>query len=209
MLEESLSFPWYRTWINALIQPSVTTFEKIAAEPDAANGSLSARLRALVWVLLSSSVGFLVYYILERKLLKGYFTPVAFGPLTELDYYTPRIHFGGALLAAALALSYITLSTFVMHQTARVFKKEAVYTQLICTTTAYYAPWLFISYMALLFGIIPALVVYVWMLVLQVLVVRAVYKFQVGQAIIVGGLVNGAAIAGLIVSWMAIASTML
>lgn len=208
MLKESRLLPWYQVWIDTVIRPSVETFEKIAADSDAANGKVSARLKALVWILLSSSVGFLIYYILERKLLRGYFTPLALSPLTEFAYYTPRAHFGGALLAVSLALSYITLSTFVMHQAARILNKEAVYTQLIYTTTAYYAPWLFISYMALLFGVLPALAVYAWMLILQVFVVRAVYHFKVGQAIIIGGVVNGLIIAGLIGVWMVIGSVL-
>lgn len=164
---------WHQTWLLALTQPSVATFERIARDPNA-----SSR-RAYKWVLISSLVSdallILVYAVIQP--------PFTFNALSG---FASELICAIPLTAFVLVFTIIIFS-FIAQWISKKMGGTGTYSQLIYAFAASLAP---ITLVVALVNIIPLTFVQylttllgIYGIFLDVLAVRAVHQFGWGKAI--------------------------
>lgn len=184
---------WWQSWLSAITKPSVATFEKIANDPHAST------IRAALWIFFSSLVGLFISVPLN----------LAFNPalITQIQEATGEI---GSALAAALGLMLcivplsaaisvvgMMISTALIQLTARLLGGQGSFEGTFNGLAAIAAP---ITPVTSLLGAIPvvggclALPIGIYVLVLDVIAIKASNRFGWGAAIaaiVLPGLVIG------------------
>jgi hypothetical protein len=192
---------WYQVWFNAIIQPSIATFEHILADPQAMTG------RAYQWLAFSSLIapiiGFVVSLVVEI-LMTGQVLSVtiicwSFGLLMRAFIGVPfieQVDFTfdclGGLVVALIGISFlgilgVLISSALTQFVARELGGQGTYGQLFYTQAAYTAP----------LGIVLAAVIpmpyinllslpffYIYTFILNVMALQAVNRFGLGPALV-------------------------
>jgi hypothetical protein len=160
------------TWIQALTQPSVATYQGIVQDPQASSK------RAYGWLASSAALGFLISSIsaaLWGSLGSGEAPDNASSILCGLPVAVLLVILGVAIMAG--------LSNLI----ARMFGGEGTYSTLLYGIAAYTAP---LSLIGSLIGAIPIIGVFLSLLpglyglVLNVIAVKAVHKFEWWKAVV-------------------------
>jgi Ni/Fe-hydrogenase subunit HybB-like protein len=184
---------WWDSWLRALTKPSVDTFERIANDPQAST------IRAATWIFFSSLLGLFISIPLI----------LAFNPnlVTQVQQLTGEL---GSALAAALGLMLcivpfsaaistvgMMISTALVQLAARLLGGRGTFEGTFNALAAITAP---ITPVTSLLGAIPlvggclVLPIGLYMLVLDVIAVKASNRFGWGAAIaaiLLPGLVIG------------------
>jgi hypothetical protein len=175
------SLPWYRTWWLALTKPSLTTYERIARDPNA------TRNHAYRWLLVSSLIwGFFTVLVgVVRKSIDPTYTGIDFSTISG------GTGLGVLLIALFAALSEVVgvaIETALTNFLARNMGSESDFPHLLYTVAAYTCPMIFImtALSNLLFPLqaLITIVLYLFRLFLNMLAVKAVYQFKWKSAII-------------------------
>jgi len=176
------SRPWTEVWVDALIRPSVETFERIVSDPNA------GQARAYLWIFVSALIGY------------GFILFVQFGISSLLGLASPeerslRLEPGSALLAlvcgmpgfATMSVIAVIINAGITQLVASLLGGTGTYSKLVYAFAAYLAPLTLIS---CVISIIPLLgsclgvPLSIYGLALNVMAVKAVNRFDWGKAIV-------------------------
>ncbi len=178
-----------QTWLRALTRPSEQTYSAIAASPRANLGM------ALLWVFLAALLEMIVYFLVlgpvqneMEQALSGSHSVLPFGGLSLLTVAC------GAPIAAGGMLVGFLFSSGLTHVIARAFSGKATYGQWAYTMSAMFAPTALISSVllalealgttvALCMGVL-SLVFSLYVIVLEVIAIRAVHQISWGGAVV-------------------------
>jgi Yip1 domain. len=172
-----------QVWRDALTKPNEQTYAELANSPDASPG------KAYLWIFLASLVSVFVS-VLVRVLVAG-----SSGQADQLQSV-----FGGSMIAlicvvpvaAGLAVLGFMITTGLVQWVAGLFKGAGTYSQLAYVLGAISAPATLISSILSVFYAIPFLAFCLWpvsillglyVIVLSVMAVKGVNKFDWGKAI--------------------------
>jgi hypothetical protein len=171
---------WSQTWLNALLRPSVKTYEDIIADPQASTN------RAYIWVFISALLGYGISTLVQAGFaaLRGGGVPATgevsgvFGsPLPSLVCGVP--------LFALLSVFGLIISAGISHFVAAGLGGTGTYSKLAYALAAYLAPLTLIS--GVIAGIpIPNCLNFplgIYGIVLNVIAVKAVHQFSWGKAL--------------------------
>ena len=183
--------PWHQVWIAAITKPNEENFRDLAALPNAKAST------AYLWVFLSYIVVFLVTFVAQLTLglpsIAQQFSEAGLGDL-------PLDDMGGALIglicvspfAAAFSILGFMIIVALTQWVAKLFGGTGSYDKLAYLFGAIQAPMMLVSSVFVLLGMIPvvgmcfgifSMGISIYMLVLQVMAVKAVNNFDTGKAI--------------------------
>lgn len=184
---------WWQSWVSAITRPSEATFDRIARDPQAST------IRAATWIFFSSLVGLFISVPLN----------LIFNPALITQIQDATGEYGSALTAAlglmlcfvpfsaALSVVGMMISTALIQLTARLLGGQGTFEGTFNGLAAIAAP---ITPITSLLGAIPvvgfclAAPIGIYVLVLDVLAVKASNRFGWGAAIgaiVLPGLVIG------------------
>jgi hypothetical protein len=180
------------TWINAITKPKEETFARIVAQPGA-NAS-----KAFLWVFLASLLTSLVSLVAgvgaQMDSIRQFLPPEIARELPA--QVTPSFSIGtvicGAPIGAVLAVIGFAITTALIQWVAKLFGGTGTFDKLAYAFSAITVPYSVIAAVLALLGIIPyvgiltglisfALSIYV--IVLEVLAVKAVDRLDTGKAV--------------------------
>lgn len=183
--------PWYQVWIAAITKPNEENFRKLAALPNAKPST------AYLWIFLAYMVTFAVVAVAQIVIglpnMADQFSelgmeslPVAdmSGSLVGLICITPFV--------AGFSILGFMIGTALIQWAAKLFGGTGSYDKLAYVFGAIQAPMMLASSVFVLLAMIPfvgmcfsifSLGISIYMLVLQVLAVKAVNNFDTGKAI--------------------------
>ncbi len=183
------------TWIAALTKPNEGTFAQIAAQPGASAS------KAFLWVFIASLLTSLASLIVQAVSAGGQMDTLRqFMPpeiARELPVgAAPSIGFGaivcGAPIGALFAVLGFAIVTAIIQWVAKLFGGTGSFDKLAYTFSAITVPYSIIAAVLALVGIIPfvgiltgliSLVLAIYVLVLEVLAVKAVNRLDTGKAV--------------------------
>jgi hypothetical protein len=177
------SYSWSETWIKALTQPAVETYESIVNDPQA------GVQRALFWVALAA----LIAYAVSSLLGLVFGSPFGYLPLLEedtTDLLATRTTGVGTLLCGALgavvgAVLVLIVIVALVNLVAKALGGSGAFDRLIYAWAAIAAPVSLISSVLASIPFVncvtPLLGIYV--IVLEVIAVKATHRFGWGSAI--------------------------
>ncbi len=176
-------------WFEALTQPREETFVRIASQPNATTGN------ALVWVFMATLIGGMVAAVVQTFSMRSMFAAPFFSE------YMPE-GFGGTISIGALACSVpigavlgvlsFAISVGIIQWVAKLFGGIGSFEKLAFVSAAISVPASLISALFSLLGLIPyvnilvgliAFAFFIYVLVLEVMAVKAVNYFGWEQAI--------------------------
>jgi hypothetical protein len=174
--------PWHQVWIKALTQPSENTFtDLLGREPDPSMG------KAFGWVALSSLIAGVIAVILSP-----FTNALSFGMMTGEDFIATLVGSAVGLICAIpfviiLAVIGFAIYSAVIQVVGRVLGGQGTYDELTYAFAAYGAPLGVVSAIVSAIPVVnlclsPFLGIY-W-LVLNVMAVKAVHRFDWGRAIL-------------------------
>ena len=183
--------PFYQTWMKALTRPNEQNYIEIANSP-----SVNPN-KAYLWLFISGTITYFVVFGVQLISL-------TMQDSITMDAMTVGLALiCGAPIGGAFSVLVFALSVALIQWVAKMFKGQGSYTQLAYTFAAFLAPISLISAGITIFAAIPfigilfslvSIGVSIYALVLQVLAVKAVNRFGVGEAIgsiLLPGLVIG------------------
>jgi hypothetical protein len=168
-------------WVKALTQPSAATYEDFVARPGVSLG------RAFSWVFVCSFLGSIITFL--GFILTGSLSNFPFSQTPELGQ-AARVPFYlfvcGVPLGAVMAVVGLAIVTGVSQIVARMLGGVGTFTQLAYAIAAYAAP---LSLVTSLLSVIPIIgclnaLLAIYGLVLNVIAVKAVHRFDYGRAVI-------------------------
>lgn len=172
------SHSWREVWSNALMRPSVATYEGFANDP---NGTSR---RAYNWIFVSGLIVAVIVAFLQA-------TEKPKGPLSPEEALSAgRASVGMICLVPATAAAGVlgfALVTGITQLVAKILGGSGTYSKLAYATAAYSAP---LSLLTTALGAIPYVgyvttpLGWIYGLVLNVIAVKAVNKFGWGKAIV-------------------------
>jgi hypothetical protein len=158
---------WYKTWLNALLNPSTRTFLLIADSSNLNRG------RAYLWILIGSlGLASSMAYI---------FGPMSIGPTTSSGgtINNAETALQVLMLAMGMVVGFIVVS-YSLHVFTSIFSDEGTFPHLVNAFAAYQSPLMLI--IALQLVIVPSLSLTLLILgygiFLTVIAVRAVKKLD-------------------------------
>jgi hypothetical protein len=163
---------WYEVWIQAFTQPSVATYQALVQDPQA------SPKRAYIWIGLS---------VLAGAFITSVGTWLWTGAVLGLERTREADMLCGPLIAVVMTVLFIAMVAGGANLIARLFGGEGTYSALVYAFAAYTAP---LSLISGVLGAIPsigaflALLLGCYALVLSVIAVKAVYKFEWWKAIV-------------------------
>ena len=181
---------WWETWRTAIFKPSVPTFERISADPDASVGRAALR----IWVTSFFALLIVNLIVLWLVLADYGATDQVFRVLCSGEFLVAVLKLG--LIALGVVVGFL-INAAVTHLVARALRGEGTYSQLAYTNASFWAPLLVVTWtISLISGIamlnsgdVPSwfgwvlLVVSVLQLVFGVIAAKAVYRFSWVKAI--------------------------
>ncbi|HJS29376.1 MAG TPA: Yip1 family protein [Anaerolineales bacterium] len=174
--------PWHQVWIKALTQPSENTFsDLLAREPDPSLG------KAFGWIALSSLIGGAVVFFLSL-----FTNALPLGMMAGEDFVPTLLGSAVGLICAVPIVIIVTVIGFALYSgviqvVARILGGQGTYDELTYAFAAYGAPLGLASAVVsaipfVNFCLSPLLAIYG--LVLNVMAVKAVHRFDWGRAIV-------------------------
>ena len=172
---------WYQVWLRATTRPSVATFEELVRDPDASPG------RAYSWAFLTALIAVVFTALVYIVFPGAYSTFLPQARATgDLSIDRPSLLFCLSPISAGIAVLLLIIAAGLTHWIARALGGTGSYAQLVYAFAAFVAPlYLLISLLAMIPFIqcfTPLLTVYI--LVLTVIAVKAVYGFGWGKAVL-------------------------
>ena len=178
------SYSWSETWIKALTQPSVETYEVIVNDPKASPN------RAYIWVAVTSLIGYALSVLLQTMLgstMSFLSQPGREGAAGALGTAGAGI---GTLICcapvvAAGAVLGLVIAAGLSNLIAAMLGGTGTFSKLVYAVGAYEAPLTIVSAVV---GAIPIVNLLtfplgIYALVLNVIAVKAVHRFSWGKAI--------------------------
>jgi hypothetical protein len=184
---------WISTWIMAVTKPNEQTFATLAEHPDAMSNS-----RAFTWVFLAGTVSAIVSGLLGAIAQVAGFAPQTPG-LAELFGGNANRGVGFALglsicsspVVGALGVLFFAIGVGVIQWVAKMFKGTGTFSQLAYVMAAVSVPFTLVSSILTPFNSIPFVglcfsglsgLLGIYALVLEIMAVKGVNKFDWGQA---------------------------
>lgn len=177
---------WISVWRDALTKPSDQTFARIAQSP---NAKLTT---ALLWVFLGSLVNTLLGSLVQGAIFRQMMQNSDFGrngfPMVGGGFVGVIC---GAPIAAVISVVLFAAIVGVVQLIAKMFGGRGTFDQLAYTIAAIFTPISLINSVFTLLAAIPfvvycagliGLLLFVYMVVLQVMAVKGVHQFGWGQA---------------------------
>jgi hypothetical protein len=189
MSEESLqavpirsteTLTWFDTWILAVTQPSVASFEKIIRDPKA------SITRAFLWVFITSLIGY-AFIMAGQMIFGGRADASMFGGQSNLEPVQMLLIFACQTpIMAVLSIVGLVICAGITTLIARALGGTGPFSQLVYAFAAYEAP------LALVSGVLGAIPLVIFLsfflgvygIVLNVIAVKAVHQFGWGKAIV-------------------------
>ena len=183
--------PWHQVWIAAITKPNEENFRELAALPNAKPST------AYLWIFLSYLVTFFVIATAQVSVglpnMAEQFSEYGLGDFPIADM-------GGSLIGmlcaapfmAGFAVLMFMIGVAVIQWVAKLFGGTGSYDKLAYLFGAIQAPAMLVSSVFVLLGMIPvvgmcfgifSMGISIYMIVLQVLAVKAVNDFDTGKAI--------------------------
>jgi len=180
-------FGWLDIWIRAVTKPNEQTYVSIASSPNAKTST------ALIWMFISSLISFFFGSLVQGatigRLMEQFGTQAA-----------PRSSFGvnfvsalcGAPVAAVIFVVTFVISVGIIQWVAKMFGGTGTFEQLVYTLAAIAVPVTLASSIVSLFSVIPyvgvcfgvlSFLLSLYLLVLEIIAIKAVNGFGYGQAI--------------------------
>lgn len=168
-------------WIRALTKPSIATYEDFLSRPGVSLG------RAFTWVFICSFVGSMFAFL--GIILSGNLSNLGLDQSTGFTQGAslPFILFVcGVPLSAAFSIIGLVIVAGVSQLAARLLGGTGTFTELAYAFSAYLAP---MSVLTSILGLIPFIkclnvILGIYGLVLNVIAVKAVHKFDWGRSVI-------------------------
>jgi hypothetical protein len=185
------AMPWYQIWLEAITKPSEETFRKLIALPNAKASS------AYLWVFLSYVAVIAIVGIVQMTLgassLTSRFSSYGMDvqPLEDIGVSLLGFLCASPFLAVIVLLGFM-LNTALVQWAAKLFGGTGSYDKLAFASGAIYAPMALVSGVLSALGLIPvvgmcfSVVTFglsIYMIVLNVLAVKAVNNLDTGKAV--------------------------
>jgi len=173
----------FQTWMNAITKPNEETYAQIAASPQAKTST------ALLWIFVASLVQSFVTVIMQGVIMgrmmqgSGFDTPAAAPGLVGV--------LCGAPLLAVISVALFSAFTGIVQWIAGLFGGRGSFEKLVYVLAAITVPFTLISTLLTLLSAIPfaglcfgliSLLAALYVLVLEVMAVKAVNQFDWGKA---------------------------
>jgi hypothetical protein len=188
---------WFAVWIKAVTQPNEQTFVDITESPDAKSNT------AYLWVFIAGTLsGIIQAFATTIRAATG--AGSIFQQIPGLEQYIPQsvgrgggfgVLIGGLCaspLAGLFAVIFFALFVAIIQWIAKLFGGTGTYEKLLYAFAAITVPFTIVSSLFILLGAIPivgicmnviSFVLSIYVLVLQVMAVKAVNRFGYGQAV--------------------------
>jgi hypothetical protein len=176
------SLTWDEVWFSTISQPSITTFERILADPRAMPN------RAYRWLIFGSMVaaatGFLLKLVVEMA------TVGRVSPATLISLFV------GVTVGPFIGVLGAAFSTALTQWVARGLGGQGSYNQLIYVRAAYSAPLgiIIAALTAVPYVNLLNIPLYIYVFILELMALRAVNRFGWGSAlgaVLIPGIVVG------------------
>ena len=180
--------PFYQVWINALTKPNEQTFVEIA------NSAQAKASTAYLWIFGSSLVQIFLTALVQGAMMSSMMTQFGGNGNQFSGGIGSRLvgAICGGPIGAAIVTLFFAIGMYVVQWIAKMFGGRGTPDQLAYTMASIAAPYSIIAgvfallaaipYAGYCFGAILA-IAGIYILVLQVMVVKAVNQFGWGQAI--------------------------
>ena len=187
---------WLSVWIKAITQPNEQTFVDITEHPD-----MSAKT-AYIWIFLAGTFSGVI-----QAIAQAISTATGLNALSQipgLEQYMPQTSGGGGFAFGALvggicaapfvgllSIVFFSLIVAIIQWVAKLFGGTGTYEKLLYAFAAISVPFTIISSIFVLFSAIPyvgictgiiSIGLSIYVLVLQVMAVKAINRFGWGQA---------------------------
>ncbi len=179
---------FFETWVNALTKPREETYAAIAASPKAKSTT------AYLWVFVASIVSSFLTLIVQGSLIRSRLgeAGVGGGQLGSGFAGIAVTLLCGTPIAAVLATAFFAIFVALVQWIAKMFGGKGNNDQLAYTAAAIAAPYSVLSGVVMLFAAIPFVgicfriilgLVGIYIIVLEIMAVKAVNQFGWGPAI--------------------------
>ena len=184
----SSSPSFFETWVNALTKPREETYAAIAASPKAKS------MTAYLWVFLASIISSFLTLIAQGSMIRSRLGAAGVGG-QQLGGGVGAIVVTllcGTPIAAVLATAIFAVFVALVQWIAKMFGGKGNNDQLAYTVAAIAAPYSLVSGVFVLLGAIPYVgfcfriilaLAGIYIIVLEIMAVKAVNQFGWGQAI--------------------------
>jgi len=174
-------FSWSQTWIKALTQPSVATYEQIAS--DAPFGSNS---KAYTWIFISALISSLISVLGGSLTARTQTFPAAVPSSVSFESPNAVLSIICSPVIAVIAVLFFAIFVAITNLIARALGGTGTYSKLLYVSAAISAP---LSIINGILGLIPivnclSIPLGIYAIVLDVMAVKAVHQFGWGQAIL-------------------------
>ena len=183
--------PWHQVWIAAISKPNEQNFRDLAALPNAKAST------AYLWIFISYMFTFAVVAIVQVTVglpnMAKQFSELGMGEFPVGNVGSSLLGLiCGAPFAAALSILGFMIGVALVQWSAKIFGGTGSYDKLAYLFGAIQAPMMLVSSVFILLGMIPfiglcfgvvSMGLSIYMLVLQILAVKAVNNFDTGKAI--------------------------
>jgi hypothetical protein len=189
---------WLPVWIKAVTQPKEQTFVDITEHPD-----MSAKT-AYIWVFIAGTISAIIQaFAAAIRAATGAASP--FQNIPGMEQYLPQSTGGGAGFGASLigglcaspfagllSIVFFALLVAIIQWIAKLFGGTGTYEKTLYAFAAIAVPYTIVSSLLSLLSAIPFVGIcagvisfglFIYYLVLQVIAVKAVNRFGVGQAV--------------------------
>ena len=180
--------PFYQVWINALTKPNEPTFIEIANSPEA------KATTAYLWIFVSSLIQIFLTALVQGAMMSSMMTQFG-GDGSQFSGGVGARLIGaicGGPIGAAVVTLFFALGMYIVQWIAKMFGGKGTTDQLAYAMASIAAPYSIIAGVFTLFAAIPYVglcfsailtIAGIYILVLQVMAVKAVNQFGWGQAI--------------------------
>jgi hypothetical protein len=185
MMQDNSTGPFYQTWVKALTKPNESTYAEIASSPNA------KATTAYLWVFLSSLVASFFSLIVQQLTVGSRLSQAGLG--NDQGFGTIAITIiCGAPIAAAIGTLGFALIVALIQWIAKMFGGRGTNDQLAYVYAAIGVPYSLISSIFILLAAIPYVGICfnvilglagLYVLVLQIMAVKAINQFGWGQAV--------------------------
>ncbi len=189
---------WFPVWIKAVTKPSEQTFIDITEHPDANSKT------AYIWVFIAGMLSAIIQaFAAAITAATGAASPLQ--QIPGLEQYIPQTTGDGGGVGAALigglcaspfagllSVVFFAIGVAIIQWIAKLFGGTGTYDKLLYAFAAISVPFTLVSSVFALLGLIPfvgyctgviSLVLGIYALVLQVMAVKGVNRFGLGQAV--------------------------
>ena len=185
VMQNNSGEPFYQTWIKALTKPYESTYAEIGNSPNA------KATTAYLWVFMSSVVVSFFTLLMRGAIMGSRFANLGNGRLGNGIGAAALVLICGTPVVAAIGTMFFALLVAIIQWIAKMFGGRGNNDQLAYVFAAIGVPYSLISSIFILLSAIPFVglcfriilgLAGLYILVLQIMAVKAVNKFGWGQA---------------------------